>query len=320
MAEFTEGIYLVPLDMVEFVDYLREKKQYKPSSASIISRSANTLLYKRVNLVDLNALNQIIIESCIKKRTNLVYHAIKNIIEFKFEDLLREDPTTYKGLRAVKEDILKGLIKAKQFVDRKKQSKTLTDNQIIELSNYLVQDKHKLILILQSLTGARVGDIMHLKLEDIQPDDVDGEEVLKLNTLSKGGKRIIHFLFDDYAQTLLLNYALKEREDTYDGYIFLDSHFCLNRSNVSVREFVVYETNYIIYWKELKKALMHMGIEKKDFSTHDVRRSFAKKAWSKYKDVNILKLLMHHQDVKTSMRYLQTTGLDTQEYQREMQN
>jgi integrase len=318
MMDITE-IYLDPIDMIEFIDYLCEKKQYKQSSAGSLSRKANTLFYSHTNIADLDELNKIIIEHCIKKRSNLVYHAIKNVIEFKFEELLRNDPVAYKGIRTLKDEILKGLIKSKTYSDRKKQSRSLSEAQVIEVINYIRYEKHKLIALLQSLTGARVGDIMHLKLEDIQPDNVDGEEVLKLNALSKGGKYNVHFLFDDIAQNLLLSYALKERKDTYQGYIFLDSHYTRGNSNMSIQEFIAYEKNYMGYWRDLKNALRHAGIDKKDFCSHDFRRGFAYEVWKRYKDVRILQMMLHHSQVSTSMRYLSGSGEDVKKYYRDLQ-
>lgn len=307
MEEIEESGIVTPMDLALFTSYLTEKKLYKQSSAYSIHSKAKMFVHKKIDLKDINAVNAIIIESGIKKRNNLVYHAAKNLIEFKIED------------KKTREELLSKLLKTKLYNDRKKLTKSLTDEEILEVINHINSQKHKVIAILQTLTGARVGDIMNLKLEDIMPDETDGAFVLKLNTLSKGGKHIIHFLFDELAQELLLNYALSERPHSYKGNIFIDKYYTKGNTPQELKDYETFYSNYQLYIFDLKGALQACGIDKKDFSSHDFRRAFATKAWKKYKDVNILKILMHHSEIKTSMRYLQGQGLDSQNYQREMQ-
>jgi integrase len=303
-----ERVELDVVDLSDFLVYLKEKKNYKDSSAYVIHKMAESLSVKRVDFSDVTELNNIIIERGIKKRNNLIYHTIKNVVEFL--------PLEKK----VKAEILTELIKTRTYNDRKKLSRNLTDEEIIDVVNHMKEQKHKVIALMQNLTGARVGDIMHLKLEDVTPDDIEKDFVLKFNTLSKGGKRNILFIFDDVAQVLFTNYALSDRPNTFQGYIFIDRLRDMAKHKMAIVDHLAYKVNYDLYVADLKEALVMCGIEKKDFSSHDLRRCFARRVWEKYKDVNVLKMLLHHSDVKTSMRYLQGSGMDSDQYYKDMQS
>jgi len=77
--------------------------------------------------------------------------------------------------------------------------------------------------------------------------------------------------------------------------------------------------NYQWYWIDLKQALNSAGINRDDFATHDFRRCFARRNWDKFKDVLILQKALRHKDPKTTLRYLEQSGLDTIDIHYEMQ-
>jgi integrase len=59
---------------------------------------------------------------------------------------------------------------------------------------------------------------------------------------------------------------------------------------------------------------MSAGVDMRMFATHDFRRCFARRVWEKWKDVNILQSVLNHADPKTTLRYLQQSGLRNVDY------
>ena len=80
------------------------------------------------------------------------------------------------------------------------------------------------------------------------------------------------------------------------------------------------QMNYQWYWADLKQALHKNKISREEFATHDLRRCFARRAWERYKDIYVLKGLLNHVDPKTTLRYLDQSGLKNIDYLREMQS
>jgi integrase len=71
--------------------------------------------------------------------------------------------------------------------------------------------------------------------------------------------------------------------------------------------------------EDLKLALVSCGHQEKDFGSHDFRRCFSRRAWEKYKDVNVLQNLLMHRDPKTTLRYLKNSGMQNIDLHAEMQ-
>jgi site-specific recombinase XerD len=77
--------------------------------------------------------------------------------------------------------------------------------------------------------------------------------------------------------------------------------------------------NYTHYWQDLKEAMQSCGVNFNDWATHDMRRAFARRAWSRYKDIHVLQGLLHHANPATTMRYLEQSGLANIDYHYDMQ-
>ena len=91
------------------------------------------------------------------------------------------------------------------------------------------------------------------------------------------------------------------------------------REGALFSDYKMIRMNYMWYWKDLKQALITNGINKKDFATHDLRRCFARRAWERYKDIHVLKNLLNHSKVETTLRYLEQSGLKNIDYFEDMQ-
>ena len=100
------------------------------------------------------------------------------------------------------------------------------------------------------------------------------------------------------------------------GYYFIDQ---LKYHKVQLSVYQIYENNYSYYVQDIKLALEKCGIDKTEFSSHDFRRLFARKVWNKWFDIERLKKLMGHSRVDTTLRYLESTGSDTEQLYAELE-
>lgn len=298
-------IYITDASM--YCEWLREKKQLSENSIRTYSASIQSFLIRKPNLSTVDDYNQYLIEKGIKGRCYHTYYAIKNFIDYKIGD---------KDLRR---DIKSKLIKLKMRKDRVRMTKNLSDEEVLQVINCLKEERHRIIAIIQSLTGIRVGDVLRLKFEDIIPEDYDGHPVIKVNALAKGDKRNVVFIHDDIAQSLIINFIVKDNGAILENYPFMTYGGIARLSSIDNFINKRYRYSYKMYYNDLMNSLILSGLGPKDFASHDFRRGFARKVWEKYKDIHILKNLMHHENVDTTIRYLQGSGLENIEYYREMQ-
>ena len=126
------------------------------------------------------------------------------------------------------------------------------------------------------------------------------------------------FIHDEVAKTIILEYVTTN--PGLDGYYFLQEGTYKNRKGNLKSEWDMIKMNYQWYWADLKQALVKNKVSREDFATHDLRRCFARRAWVKYKDVYVLKNLLNHADPKTTLRYLDQSGLKNIDFLRELQS
>jgi integrase len=134
--------------------------------------------------------------------------------------------------------------------------------------------------------------------------------------VGKGSKRNVVFIHDEIIQKLIVDYIIKNVTDT--GYYFINQTRIITDFNYRKRKLQI--SNYKRYYKDLKQAMYKLGISSKDFATHDYRRCYARRVWTKYKDVQVLQELLNHENPATTMRYLKQSGMKNIDYHREMQN
>jgi len=291
-----------------FGEWLLNKHQLSNSSLHYYILGIKRFLAENPQLDNLEHYNTFLVKVMIKKRCSNYYSMIKKFIEFKFE-----------GDSQTKNKLIDGLIKPKTFRDIKFARRTLQEDEIIEVINCLKDPKHRLVALIQHLTGVRAGDIMRLKRQHIQPDMYYGKSVLKLSVIGKRKKINTVFIHDEIAQTIIMNYLTQSEATTYKDYVFIGFGKIKNRKGNVDDEFKMEKMNYMWYWFDLKQALQTMSIKKEDFATHDFRRCFARRVWDKYKDIQILQNILNHSNPAVTMLYLRQSGLQNRDYQYEMQ-
>lgn len=292
-------------DIPLFEEWLRQQGNIRESSIYVYTGSVEKFLATNPDLEDTDSYNRFLVDMTIKKRCSHYFSALKHFIEFKITN------------NDIKEKIIRSLLRPKKRFDYKQERKYLTVEKLFEILNYLEREKHRIIAIIQVLTGVRVGDILRLKRGRIEPDIYEGKEVLKLAMEGKGGRRYVVYIHDQIAQKFVWNYILNNVN--YGNYYFVELGLMNGRHGDTTNEFKLEKMNYQWYWADLKQALQTAGVDRKMFASHDFRRCFARRAWTKYKDIYVLQKLLNHSDPKVTLKYLEQSGLHTVDYHRDMQ-
>jgi len=293
------------MDSAMFQQWLIDKRGLADSSLYQYIQVINRFLATDPNLEDLELYNNFLIKYTRKKRSSHYYSILKAFVEFEISDA------------SLKNKIINNLIKPPERRDIVRERKHLQEDQLMEVINYLDKHKHRVLAVIQMLTGVRAGDILRLKDGDIIPEVYENKPVLKLNILGKRKKRNVVFIHDEVGQKIVMDYITFN--SGIPGYYFLEKSKFNVKGNDIHKINNLMKMNYIWFWRDLKQATNMIGLDYKDFATHDFRRCFARRVWEKYKDINVLQSLLNHTDPKVTLRYLEQSGLKNIDYHYEMQ-
>lgn len=296
---------ILDLDLIEFEEYLK-RKQLKQNSIYQYIKVLQKFLVGKPNKDDINSYNDFIIKECINKRKSHVYSVLVAYIKFRISDLSKRT------------QFLDKLIKPKTRLDIKRERIYLNEEQIFSVINALEKLKHKVISIIMHLTGLRIGDIMKLEDGKIFFEEENNKSIMRLGVTGKRGKRNVPYIYDEIAQKIVLNYLEKNPSKT--GYYFLELGTFGSRIGDLNNLEKLYNMNYHWYWRDLKQALEYNNLDKNLWAPHDYRRCFARRAYIKFdKDIQVLRSLLNHSNVNTTLRYLEQSGLTNMDYYKEMQ-
>jgi integrase len=293
------------MDLSLYKQHLIEKKLIAESTVRVYTATISMFLRTNPDIDSLETYNNYIIKYAIKKRCYHFYYALKSFIEFKIED------------KSVREKLLTELIKPQLKQDIVQERKYLTEEQIFDVINSLTTEKHKVIALIQTLTGVRAGDILRLKRDNIVPEVYKDNNVLRLNITGKGRKRNVVYIHDEVAQQVILDYITNNYN--HEEFYFIGLGKMKRRSGNVNNEFSLISMNYLWYWNDLKEALQKNLIRREDFASHDFRRCFARRVWIKWKDLQVLQNMLNHAQPAVTMRYLISSGLRNIEYSRIIQ-
>jgi len=284
-------------DSVLFRNHLQERTKISDSSIHVYVGSVEKFLKFNPDIDEIDDYNNFLIPLIHRKRSTHYYSAIKRYIEFKIDD---------GKLRA---KLIDALIKPTNK-DPITERRHLNDEKILEVINNLTKQKHKVLAIIQTMTGVRAGDILRLrKPQGIFYEDREGKPIIRLNIIGKREKRNVVFIFDPVAQDIIINYI--DNNVTHDDYYFLEFSTHRKKHDDTRR---LKDMNYHWYWSDLKQALNSAGVDSKDFATHDFRRCFAREIWEKFDhNLVILQRSLNHKQADSTLRYLKHSGLDNKE-------
>ena len=286
----------------------RKRKPLKDSTIGVYTGVIKLFLDSNPDVNDLDSYNQFIIAHSIKKRSFHVYTALKLYIEYKVTDT------------ATRNRILEGMIYQPPDNNVKHNRRYLDEDQLFKMLTYLKEPKHQIVAIIQILTGTRASDVLLVKRGDINLETSNDNIIMRIVFRGKRDKRQVCYIHDQTFINMIYSYINENMND--DKYYFLQ-HRQSNLKNKDIDSKVYYrinQNNYHCYWEDLKQATNSMGYNSEDFSTHDFKRCFARRAWEKFgKDISILQDLLNHEDPKTTIRYLKQSGLKNMDYYKVLQ-
>jgi len=294
------------MDIGLFKRWLENKGTLAESTIMVYTGSVGRFLAGSPDIENIEDYNSFLIKVAIKKRCSHYYSALKAFIEFKIEDA------------NTRSKIIENMIRPKERLDIMRERRYLKKGKILQVINNLEREKHRIVSLIQLLTGVRAGEILKLKQGSIMPEEYNERPTLKIIITGKRQKRNVIFIHDSLAQKIIWNY-ITSYKPRIEGYYFLELGKLKNRVGNIENENKLVIMNYHWFWEDLKQALNTVGVDKDDWATHDFRRCFARRVWDKYKDIHVLQGLLHHSDPKTTLRYLEHSGLKNVDYHFEMQ-
>lgn len=293
------------MDVALFKSWLKENKFLSDSSVWVFTIGLKGFLERNPDLEKLEDYNTFLIDHTIKKRSTHYFSMLRHYIDYKITD------------SALKKKLLDGLIRPPMYPNIKRERKHLSEEQLIEIINMLQRPKHRIIALIQALTGVRAGDILRLKRGSIYPEEYKSKVVLRINIIGKGSKRNVIFIHDPVAHEIILDYITNHVG--WKDYYFVDIGNMKRRPGNINSDYGMIARNYQRFWEDLKAALQTAGVKYEDFATHDFRRCFARRVWEKYKDIHVLQSLLNHTDPKVTLKYLEQSGLKNIDYLADMQ-
>lgn len=278
-------------DLLDLEEYLKGKN-LNPSSIYVYLSSIKKFLSGKPDITQVDSYNQFIFEHGIKKRSAYCYDALRLYIKWKFE----KDPRA--------QSLLRNLLKPK-LQDPKKNVRYLDDETREQVISLLLNYKHRIIAKIQNATGVRAGDVIRLKKGAISYEAYEERlPVMRIDFEGKGNKHFVKWVFDEKIQ-IQIDLFIKSNN--------LDVEYYFLETRKAKTPHMSYLLNYQAYWKDIKQALKTLGIEYKEWASHDFRRSFARDVWNSTKDPVVLKEMLNHEQFDTTLRYLRGSGLQSQE-------
>jgi len=275
-------------------------------------KGMRAFLMRAKDLKNPNEYNEYIMKMGVRRGEFMTRAMLKHYVKFKYSS---------KKERETRDNILDAIsmirIKAKSM---KRKVHVLDEKKVLEIVGNIRHANFRVVALLQYALGIRAADVLRIKYSDVQYEPYKGDTLLTLFVTGKGEKRFKMWVFDKGLQRLVEE-RLSSPQSLVHDYVFMRDLNNSRKIPASDAELVqrMIDANYNVYMTELKLALMRTGVSPKDWATHDFRRNMARRVWAKYKDIILLKEVLHHEDINTTVRYLQTMGLRVQGVLEEVQ-
>ena len=231
-------------------------------------------------------------------------YALKQYIEYSIHDSALKNEI----LNALKDINIK-LANSSRYEDKKE----LSHNELTQVLDSLEDEKHKVMMNIQALTGMRTNDILEIKDGSIQPMIELDVNVIKIQTTVKGGSKGVFYIWNKKIGEQLLDYILHNINKS--GYYFLDRKQKIKIDNL----YTLKVANYKRYWRDVKTALNTCHIDTTRYAPHRLRERYAKTVWDKYKDIDMVQRHLNHADSTTTMRYLTNSGIKIMQSTKDLQ-
>ncbi len=154
--------------------------------------------------------------------------------------------------------------------------------EIMKMIDGVSNLKHRTILMLLYSTGMRISEIANLRIADIDSTNMRIKIVQ-----GKGAKDRFTILSGQVLLELRAYYLIyKPKEYLFNGY-------------QPGKRYSVRSIEHL-----MKKALIKVGLENKNFTIHTIRHSFATHLLDNGTDLHTIKELLGHSNLQTTMRYM----------------
>jgi integrase len=200
-----------------------------------------------------------------------------------------------------------------RIMPKKRQGVYLPEKIMVNLIKAIDNKKFRDISALRFFTGIRSFEALMIKEENISKEVLEVEtkegqtkkiKIIKIILTVKGGKQREIYLNKERATKILKPYI-----KGYPGFLFIDRSLGeLENTNRSTF-WVKVQTQERYYYRSLQKAARKIGLNR-NFGTHDIRRFFAERSRKKLKDIFLVKRLMGHSKIETTMRYFDNMNPD----------
>jgi len=294
-------------DLSMFENTLKTKSRLAESSIYVYVHDAAQFLVTNPDIDVKDCYNDFLEKMTIRKRSVHYRSALIAFINYKFANN-----------SSLQESLIKGLITPMFRGDYAKDRQHFQLERLIEIVNGLKEEKHKVVALIQMITGVRAGDVFRLTYGKIMPEETKDGDVIRINFTGKGKKLNSVFIYDKALQQKIMEY-IQLQSTMYKDYYFIDEPRHMKGRLVPLTEYTLLRKAYLAYWWDIKDSLLKNGIDPNAFSTHDFRRCFARRAWEMKPDVYRLQRLLNHKDPKVTLRYLERSGLETATFHKEMQ-
>ena len=179
--------------------------------------------------------------------------------------------------------------------DRKGKAKVLTSDQVDQVINFLPSALHKTIALTLRNTGARISEVIQLRWEDLDKEELQFPREITKKQLDT---RTIPIGEDYYNQMMIWKSewaALKGRQPSKKDYIFPGR---FNGSHIQSRTFM-YAHEEALERAEITKA-----------TTHSYRRTQLTQLHKKGVPLRVVQKLSGHRSLDTLQRYLEVSDQD----------
>lgn len=208
----------------------------------------------------------------------------------------------FKGMPMEQADKLYEQLPGCKQQPKKRFGNFVTDDILFKVIGAMDNPIYRDISMLRHYTGMRIFESFILREENISKAihqvDINGTvtnvKMIKLMAEIKRGRTVAFYLEYEIGKQILKPY-IKGR----GGYLFMPREY-----DVYDKQTLTTKLNTRIwdYNQCLKRASETIGL-KHHLASHDIRRMYADRARKKFKDIFLVKNLMHHSDIRTTLRY-----------------
>ena len=207
--------------------------------------------------------------------------------------ILNLKPRTYNNYRTIMNFFCKEFLDYKLTFTKAKVPDSLPTfvsfNEIIDVMRTIPNLKHKLIISLMYGSGLRVSEVCKIKRYNVYPDE------LKLFVEEGKGMKDRWTIIKPRTALVLKRFMIEvEKQDRENPHLFQTYRGHISERSIQER---------------LKKAINDSQIQKY-FTCHDLRHSFAINFLNKTNDLDTLKDLLGHKDIRTTQIYTRCRTTD----------